>query len=277
MKILITGASSYVGARLYFDLRKNFETIGTYSNSKLSESLKKLDVTNEKEVDKLIKNERPNIIIHVAANANSRWCEANSEAAVALNEKATQYVVNAANKVNAKVFFISSFAAIKPTNLYGRTKQNSEKIVKQTKAGWIILRPSLILGYSPNTTNDRPFNRLLKNLDMGEPAIYDTSWKFQTSYVGHISEIIKAVIDKGINNEIIPVVVREIKTRYDTARDILGPFNIKVSPVDKHDNLPLIQDDLHKLKELGLPIYTYKQVIEKIVDEIKNRDKFKLD
>jgi len=38
-KILIIGASSYVGARLYFDLKQKFSVIGTYSSSQLSKNL----------------------------------------------------------------------------------------------------------------------------------------------------------------------------------------------------------------------------------------------
>lgn len=276
MKILITGASSYVGARLYFDLRKDFETVGTYNNSKLSNDFFKLDTTNYKEVNEIISKEHPDIIVHAAANANARWCNANKEAALVLNEKATKYVVDAANKIGAQVIFISSYAAVKPTDIYGQTKYNSEQFIKQTNKGWIILRPSLILGFSPNTVNDRPFNRLLKNLDEGTPAVYDTSWKFQTSYVGQISKVIKEVINKNITNKIIPVATEDIKSRYITAKDILTPFNIKVTPIDIKDKSPLIKQNLNILEELGLPFYTYEEIIKKIIEEIKNRKIYKL-
>jgi len=275
-KILITGASSYVGARLYFDLIKDYEVIGTYSNAPLSTKFVKLDVTNERDVSSIIAKFHPDIILHVAANANARWCEANPELAIALNQKATQYIVNSANTIDASLIFVSSFAAIKPTNLYGKTKQESEKMVKTIENSWIILRPSLILGYSPNTTNDRPFNRLLTNLDKGTPAVYDTSWKFQVTYVGHISEVTKMVIEKNIANEIIPIATEEMKSRFDTARDILSPFGVTVVPIDKHDPLPSIKEDVSDLKRLQLPFYTYTQIIEKIVSEIKNREYFKL-
>ena len=85
--------------------------------------------------------------------------------------------------MGAKVIFMSSFGAINPEDVYGETKFHSEEYVKNTKAGWIVLRPSLIIGYSPNTINDRPFNRILKNLDTKTDAIYDTSWKFQPTYI----------------------------------------------------------------------------------------------
>ncbi len=278
MKILITGASSYVGSRVYRDLSKEFDLVGTYNSSPLSKSFIKLDITNKAEVDTVLEKEKPNYIVDVAANANSRWCEANPKEALDLNEKATRYIVDASNKINSKIIYISSFAAFNPDNIYGKTKYNSEQIIKENKSGWIILRPSLILGFSPNTVNDRPFNRLLKNLDEGTPAEYDTSWKFQPTYLGHLSEVVSEIIKKNIQNQLIPVAVEDLKSRYDTANDILSPFGVKVSPVDNHDTAHFSEKkDLSLLKKLGLPTYTYSQMIQKIIFETRNRELFKLD
>ncbi|HWS49109.1 MAG TPA: sugar nucleotide-binding protein [Candidatus Methanoperedens sp.] len=278
MKILIIGASSYVGARIYFDLYREFDVIGTYNSSQLSKSFIKLDITDKIDVETVLKREKPDYVIDVAASANSRWCESNQNEAVLLNEKSTQYIVHAANKINSKIIYISSFVAFNPDNIYGKTKYNSEQIVKKTKSAWVILRPSLILGFSPNTKNDRPFNRLLKNLDEGTPAEYDTSWKFQPTYLGHLSEVIREVIKKDITNQLIPVAVEELKSRFDTANDILSPFNIEVTPIDGQDKIHFSEKkDLSKLTELNLPTYEYKQMIGKIVDEIKNRQEFSID
>lgn len=272
MKILLTGASSYVGARLFLDLSKRYEIIGTYSNSKLSDKLVHLDTTNPEEVKQIISEQKPNVIIHAAANANARWCEANPEKAIQLNQKSTESIVKLANEIGAKVILISSFAAIDPTNVYGKTKLASEELVKQVQSGYIILRPSLVIGFSPNTVNDRPFNRILKNLDEKTEPVYDTSWKFQPTSLHHISQVIEAVLDKNIINETIPVAVKELKTRYDIARDILKPFGIEAVAVDKEDTTDVKKDNLEKLAELHLPQYTYQEIIEKIVDEIKHRE-----
>ncbi len=276
MKILLAGASSYLGVRIYFDLFKKFDALGTYSSNPLSKHFVKLDITKSEEVKKVIDDYKPNIIIHAANNANARWCEANPRAAIELNQKSTAYFVAAANAHKAKLIYISSFAAITPTNVYAKTKFESEKIVKKARGEYLILRPSLILGFSPNTTNDRPFNRLLKNLDQGTPAVYDTSWKFQPTYVRHISEVIESCITKNIWKQTIAIAVKDLKSRFDTAKDILSPFSIRVSPINNHDTTPNTPDDLAKLKELNLPQYTYSQMIKEIIKEIKSREKFKL-
>ncbi len=276
MKVLLTGASSYVGARLYFDLRKSLNIKGTYFGTQLSTDFIKLDVTNKEDVEKLVGEYKPNIIVHAAANASASWCEQNPELATSLNQKSTESIVESANKIGAKIILLSSFIAKNPINVYGETKAASEQFVKNTKAGFIILRPSLIIGFSPNTVNDRPFNRILKNIDEKTEAIYDVSWKFQPTYIRQISEIIEALIKKDILNKTIPIAVKELKTRYDIANDILGAFDIKVTPIDKHDNETVIKEDLHELKELNLPEYSYAEVIKRCILEIKDRNLFKL-
>lgn len=275
MKILILGASSYVGARLYFDLKSKFNIIGTYSTHQLSKEFSHLDITNKTKVKNVIGEIKPDVIIHVANNASAKWCDANPDKAVLLNQTATQYIVEAANEVNSKLIYISTMGAIQPSNLYGGTKQKSEEIIKTTRNGYLILRPSLILGYSPNTTNDRPFNRLLKNLDEGVPAVYDTSWKFQPTYIRHISEVIESCINKEVLSRSIVIGVPEMKSRYDTAKDILTPFGIKVTPIDTKDlTFEIFEDDLSELNELDLPKYTYEEMIKEIVNEVRNREKF---
>lgn len=275
MKILLIGANSYVGARLYFDLKSVFIVIGTYSSHQLSKEFIQLDITSRAAVEKIILEQKPDVIVHAANNASSKWCDANPEQAILLNQTATGYIVASANKIGAKVIYISTMGAIDPIGIYGKTKYESEKLVKEARAGYLILRPSLVLGYSANTTNDRPFNRLLKNLNEGVSAVYDTSWKFQPTYIGHISSIIQACIEKWIWNQTMTIAVAEMKSRYDTAKDILSPFGIKVVSTDGHDStFAEFKDDLSDLKKFNLPMYSYTQMIEKIVDEIKHRKKF---
>ncbi|MDP2683679.1 MAG: sugar nucleotide-binding protein [bacterium] len=276
MKMLIIGADSYVGARVYFEISKKYETIGTYYQDKLSKRFLYLDITDRNNVNKLITKQQPTIIIHVANNSSAKWCKENKKKAIEINQKSTEFIVQTANLIKAKMIYISSFSAIEYADIYGKTKFESEQIIKKVRAGYLILRLSLVLGFSPNTKNDRPFNRLLKNLDQSTQAIYDISWKFKLTYLGHVCEVIAAAIDKDIWFEKIPVAVEGLRTRYEVAKDILSYFNIKVKKINNQDKTPINRENLSKLKNLKLPTYTYNQVIKKIIEEIKNRNDFKL-
>jgi dTDP-4-dehydrorhamnose reductase len=275
MKILILGASSYVGARLYVDLKQKFDVVGTYAGTKLSDDFVQLDITDADAVKLLVRKQKPEYIVHVANSANARWCDEHPEEAQALNMASTQTVVDAANEVGARLIFISSFAAIYPINTYGDMKRKSEEVVKRTKAGWVILRPSLIVGYSPNTTNDRPFNRILKNLDEGTEPAYDTSWRFQPTSLEHLSLVTLQVIDKEIVNDTIEIAVPELATRFDLARDILEPFGIRATEIDQQDKSIPFQSDLAALTQYDLARYSYQEMIDGIVEEIRNRKRKK--
>ena len=275
MKILLIGANSYVGARLYFDLKDSFHVTGTFSNHSLSNDFIHLDITRPDEVLDCIKNIKPEIIIHAANNASSRWCDANPELAIQLNQESTKTIIDTSKTNNCKIVYISSMSVFDQTTLYGQTKLASETIVQHSSIPYLILRPWLILGLSPNTTNDRPFNRILKNIDERTPAIYDTSWKFQPTYLHHISEVIERCIVKDIWNQIISIAVPEKSTRFQTATDILAPFGIHVLPVDEHKK-ESYTNPLSELTELKLPKYSYKQMIACIIDEIKNLSSFTL-
>lgn len=268
MKILIVGASSYVGASIYSRLKERYDIKGTYNSNRLFPELDHLDITDQRAVTDYVSQMSPDIILHVAAYASGNWAEQNLQKGLAINEKGTRNIVDAANRINAKIIFVSSFAALNDSP-YGRSKSTGEGYVKETKAGYVILRPSLIVGLSPNTSNDRPFNRILKNITEHTPAVYDTSWKFQPTWLRHIAEVIEQVIERDINNETIEIAVPELRTRFDIANDLLSGRGIDVVPKDMHDTSPIFSNDLRKLKELGLPQYTYGEMIEGIREEIQ--------
>lgn len=270
MRILITGASSYVGARLYSDLRKKFDVIGTYNENRLFPELQQLDITQADAVDRLIGKTKPAVIVHVAANPSAAWCKAHPDEAKQVNIEGTKNIVHGADSISARVIYISSIAAIRSSDLYGETKFSSEECVKETKSGYIILRPSLIIGYSPNTSNDRPHNRILKNITEKTTPIYDATWKFQPTWLGHISECIEEIIRKNLTNETIEIAVPEFKSRYDIARDILAHFGIKAIPEDKKEFTQDAPAELDKLAALGLPQHNYSEIINMVVREIRD-------
>jgi dTDP-4-dehydrorhamnose reductase len=111
-------------------------------------------------------------------------------------------------------------------------------------------------------------------LDTGTKAEYDTSWKFQPTYLGHISEVIDQIVQKSISNQTIAVAVNSLKSRYDLAKDILEPFGVTVSPIDAGDTSPTFSENLELLTTLGLPTYDYQTIISKIVEEIRQRERF---
>lgn len=270
MKILLTGANGYVGAKMYQELLKKFEVVGTYNSNQLFPELLKLDITDKNQVNYLIQLVKPDIIIHTANNASPTWCEEHPEEAIRTNIDSTHYIVDAANDIKAKIIYISSIVVLNPVNIYSKSKKDSEEIVRGVTAGFTIIRPSLVVGYSPNTTNDRSFNRMLKNITDKASTEYDNSWKFQPTYLKHLCGVTEEIIERNIWGETIPVIVDEMVTGFDLATNILTPFGINVTSDEKKKDMSLwLSMDTLKLQELKLPLCGYDEMIGKIVEEIK--------
>ena len=66
MKILLLGANSYVGSRLYLELYKIHEVVGTFYQNKISDKFLQLDITDRQAVLDIIQKEKPSF--HVSAD-----------------------------------------------------------------------------------------------------------------------------------------------------------------------------------------------------------------
>jgi dTDP-4-dehydrorhamnose reductase len=269
MKILVTGASGYVGAGIYAALKENFDVTGTYNSYQLFPEMKKLDITNSESVNDAVGSTQPDVIVHAAAIPSPSQCDKDPDLAFRVNHKGTENIVNAAKDMPAGIIYIST-QAVKAPNLYGRTKLAGENCIKKSGVVYTILRPSLTMGLSPNTKNDRPFNRVLQKIDSGTRTFYaDDSWEFQPTWLRHLAEVTDEVINRGIVGETIPVCVPEPTTKYEMSKDMLRPFNIHVRPANEGDSTPVVNENLDKLDKLGLPSYSYGEMIDGIVEEIK--------
>jgi len=276
MKILILGANSYVGARIYFELQDIHEVVGTYHSNKISDKLIQLDITSKQGVLDLVNKVKPEVIIHCANNASKKWCDEHPKEAVILNQDSTSFVVEAANSVDAKLIYISSTAAINPKSLYGETKLASEDLVKKTKNDYLILEPGIVIGFSPKVKKeDGFFSSLMDNLEDNKVVEYENSTQYRPTYIGHLCEVIKEALDKKIWNKVIQVSIPVLKTKYEMAKDILESFGVSVREVDtpKIDTNSRPQE-LSELQKFNLPVCIYEEAISKIITEIKNRDNY---
>ncbi len=271
MKILITGANGYLGARLMKDLSNYYEVYGTYHKTSLSDKLLQLDVVNKQEVISVVNKIKPDLIVHASAIPNEKKCEQNIGLARSVNVDGTTNIAEAANAINASIVFISSTATLDPEKygVYGKTKLEAEIIIQKMCKNYLILRPGLIIGQSPNTENDRFQNRILDNIVKKTPAIYDNVQKYEVTWAGQLSEVIIKAKTRNIIDKIIPVIIDDYKTRFEIARDILQEFNIKVAPKEEETIVDSGWAATKTLKDMDLKVYSYTEIIGKTVGEIK--------
>ncbi len=102
MKILITGGKGQLGR----DLEKVLLNTGKYELTCLGHDA--LDITKPGNVQQVVLTNRPEVIIHAAANTNVDSCELDKDSAYLVNALGSRNVAVAAAKTGAKLVYIST-------------------------------------------------------------------------------------------------------------------------------------------------------------------------
>ena len=165
-RILITGSNGLLGQKL-IDLylkEGSVELIATARGAnrypiKKGYTYVSMDVTDVRNVIDTITEHQPHTIIHTAAMTNVDTCESDKEGAEKLNVDAVEYIVEAANEVDAHLIHLSTDfifdgeagpytedAAPEPVSYYGETKLAAENMVKNQCNKWSIARTILVYG-----------------------------------------------------------------------------------------------------------------------------------
>ena len=96
-KVLIIGATGFLGKKCYTLFKKQFNVAGTFFNRPL-QGLKKLDIRSNREVQKIMNYTNPDIVVHTAAMINIEKCEKNKNDAWEINVNATKNIVQSCKK-----------------------------------------------------------------------------------------------------------------------------------------------------------------------------------
>ena len=152
MKILVTGAAGQLGRELV-DASKGL------GHEVFAASRAELDVTDRESVRAVVAREKPQVIVHSAAWTAVDACESDRDKAMLCNAGATQYVVEAARTVGARVAYVSTdyvFDGTKsspyvetdvpnPQSVYGASKLAGEKAVDTSIDA--VVRVSWLCGF----------------------------------------------------------------------------------------------------------------------------------
>ena len=133
-KILITGASGFVGSRVTEYLQDKY-TLLTPSHAEL-------DITSAEAIERYIQIHRPEVILHLAAISNTGYCEEHPDESLLVNVTSVENIARSAVRHNAKLVFFSSDQIYNgnkelgllaedvptaPENHYGRHKKLAEE------------------------------------------------------------------------------------------------------------------------------------------------------
>ncbi|MBU1936247.1 SDR family oxidoreductase [bacterium] len=163
MRILLTGATGFIGAHLGKALNVNHDILGIAGKNPRSPGfpVRRANLTDQKTIHELFKEFPADIIIHSAALSRILECEAYPEKAEEINVTATKSLTEEAASRDAKLIFFSSdmvFSGQKgnyteqdspsPINTYGRTKLRAEQIVLNVNPQNLVIRLNSVVGAS---------------------------------------------------------------------------------------------------------------------------------
>ncbi len=191
MKILVTGATGFVGTNLILELQKKqayslrclvYENNNPFSNQKIE--VFHGNMSDKDVLEKITKD--VDVIVHLAGVIKTK----NKKQYREINVEGTKNLVNAAMKNHAKkIIFFSSILIKEKNDLYGQSKLMAEEFIKNSGMNYTIFRLSLIYGKG-DTKNISKLIDLIKKSPI-IPVWGDGNYQMQPVY---IDDVVKAVI-----------------------------------------------------------------------------------
>jgi dTDP-4-dehydrorhamnose reductase len=159
MKYLITGYKGQLGYDLKRELLKNKVS----EEDILAIDKDEMDITDSKQVEKVVTSFKPDIIFHCAAWTAVDKAEDNLDLVTKVNVLGTKNMVDASLKVKATIFYMSTDYVfdgtkegkyletdkVNPQSVYGLTKYQGEEEVRRNPQHFIT-RISWVFGYNGN-------------------------------------------------------------------------------------------------------------------------------
>jgi UDP-glucose 4-epimerase len=208
VKILITGANGRIGKQLAASLAaKHNLVLLTHRSPTVSSAAKtySIDLSDPVGLERIFADERPEVVIHLAAMLGSA-CEEDPELAQKINVDATIDLAKIASKYAVKKLIFASTAAVyhqtelsptdeasnvNPQSVYGKTKLEAEQaLIKALKGSGVALSILRIFNvYGPGFDSSLVYK--LAHSTPEHPVILHGLKNYHRDYV-HITDVIEA-------------------------------------------------------------------------------------
>ncbi len=160
-KILITGASGFLGGHVYKLAMDRFETYAGFHDHTINEKGEwvQLDLADTEKLSQVIHKIKPDVVVHSAAISNLDLCEKDPDFAYKINTTGTLHLARLAKEMNFRLIFISTDMVfngqagmykvsdpVSPIAVYGQSKVTAENGILDEKINAVIIRSALIYG-----------------------------------------------------------------------------------------------------------------------------------
>lgn len=163
-RLLVTGASGFLGQNLCLLARTEYEVIGlSHKHKVLLPDIQSVsaDLTDFDAVSELIEQLRPDRIIHTAANSNPNACEQEPTLSSKINVDATVHLACLCSQWKIPFVFTSTDLVfdgtqapykpndpVSPISEYGRQKAQAENAIQDIHPSAVVCRMPLMFGHA---------------------------------------------------------------------------------------------------------------------------------
>jgi|GEM_PF-465053 len=171
MKVLISGASGFIGRALCSRLASDNKVIGVYHKKRpinpANVVAEKADLTDCDAVAAICKKHSPDVVIHCAGIAHQKIGAVASATYMQVNSEATENLAEAAAKSNPDVCFIF----LSSVSVYGEGPQINPQITQISQNKKDVSRPSTISGTYGVNKGDPQITQISQNKkDVSRPS-----------------------------------------------------------------------------------------------------------
>ena len=246
-KILITGASGFVGGLLITQAQKKYEVHALFNKNQIHINnihTHQFDLSRVDQIEELLNEISPEVIIHTAAIANPDRCEDNTDTAIMVNVKATEQLAKWAKKNGVRFIFTSTDMVFDgksgnyketdqptPISFYSNTKVTAEQVITNNNSNHVIARVALVYGIGI-TRHTSFFEIMLGKLKKGDSItlFYD---QFRSPIL--VDNLAEVLLELAENNFVgtIHLGGSERLSRWEFGLKICEIFNLSAQKIIK--------------------------------------------
>jgi dTDP-4-dehydrorhamnose reductase len=183
-RLLITGASGFLGWQVCRQAQAQWRVVGTYHShpvAMVKVEMQAVDLTDTANLKNWLMSLAPDAVIHTAALSQPNRCELQPAASYAMNVEVTRTLADYCGQRQIPFVFTSSDQVFdgqaapyqetdppNPINTYGRHKAEAEQLIQELHPGAAICRMPLMYG-PPSPGSECFLQGFMRTLKAGQP------------------------------------------------------------------------------------------------------------
>jgi dTDP-4-dehydrorhamnose reductase len=250
-RVLITGCGGMLGNAIYPHFKARCEAVLACDIEIRPDErgwLTYLDARDDAAMASAFKDFRPDLVLHLAAWTNIEQCEEKPADARETNTGATAIAARLAKVHDATLVYVSTGGVFdgqkdgyyteddvpRPLMIYGATKLDGEREVRNSGCRSFVVRPGWMVGGGP--ANDHKFvSYILRQLEEGQREIHAVNDRYGTPTYTHDFAKNLFVLLRSESFGTYHMTCKGPGTRFDVAKEIVhicGRSDVIVNPVD---------------------------------------------